>query len=161
MRKKLLFITKGGEDSDNGLNYVIELARTLKAGVAVMLVFPKQFGEIYENIMAAITFAEAGEHKTSLAMMEYQDESIRKEAEDQAMSIMKRCAAESIPISCHVTHDDPISAIRTFVKGRPSIEMVLISPNLSQKRKDLNLRKLLKQITKPVVTISMPQEANA
>lgn len=159
MRKELLFIMRGGEDRNDGLNYVLDLARILKAGVSVIMVFPKQIMETYEDIMTAVTFAEAGDHETSRAMMNQQAERIRKAAENQATDIIRRFKEASVPCSWHVTQDDPVSSIRNFLKSKPAIEMVLLSPNLSNRRKGFDLKKLLKQITRPVVTISKPVKA--
>ena len=38
MKEKLLFVAKGGEDCDKGFHYVLELAKTMNAGMAVLMV---------------------------------------------------------------------------------------------------------------------------
>ena len=54
---------------------------------------------------------------------------------------------------------DTITAIKDFLKNTPNIDMILLSPNLSENKKGIDLKKLLKNITKPIVTISRPAKA--
>ena len=64
MKEKLLFVTRGGKDCDNGFSYILELAKTLNAGIAMLLVYNKRTMETYEDVMAAVAFAEAGDLET-------------------------------------------------------------------------------------------------
>jgi len=50
-------------------------------------------------------------------------------------------------------------AIKDFLSNRSDIDMVLISPNLAGNKKIFDINKLLKNITKPIVTISRPLQA--
>ena len=43
----------------------------------------------------------------------------------------------------------------------PFIDMVLLSPNLAAGKKGIDFKKLLKNITKPVVAMSAPAKAGA
>lgn len=65
MKEKLLFVTRGGEDCDKGFSHVLELAKVLNAGVAVLMVYSKRAMESFEDVMAAAAFAEAGEFETA------------------------------------------------------------------------------------------------
>ncbi|MCK5426421.1 MAG: hypothetical protein KAJ34_01910 [Thermodesulfovibrionia bacterium] len=64
MRERLLFVTKGDKDYEDGFSYVIELAKSLRAGIAILMVYEKKFASVYEDAMTAAAFAEAGEFKT-------------------------------------------------------------------------------------------------
>ena len=68
-KEKLLFVTRGGEDCDNGFTYILELAKTLNAGIAMLMVYNKNVMQTYEDVMAAVAFAEAGEIESAREML--------------------------------------------------------------------------------------------
>ena len=57
MKEELLFVTNATNEWDEGFSYVLELAQTLKARIAVLMVQPKN---TYEEMMVAMTLAEGG-----------------------------------------------------------------------------------------------------
>ncbi len=161
MKEKLLFVTKGGEDSDSGFSYALELAKTLNKDISILMVYSKQIRNAYEDIMAAVAFAEAGDHETVKELLQKQEKEI-KEIEDRKIGeLTERCREVSVDITHQTAVGDPITAIKDFLENRPGIDMVLLSPNLSTNKKGIDLKKLLKNITKPIVTISRPAKAEA
>jgi len=159
MQEKILFVTKGGEDSDNGFAYAVELAKTLNAGIAVLMVYSKHAKESFEDVMAAVAFAEAGDIETVRRLMREQEEGIKKIAEKKIKEFIETCGKNSLSLVHHTAFDDTITAIKEYLKNRPFIDMVLLSPNLAAGKKGLDLKKLLKNITKPIVSISSLAEA--
>jgi hypothetical protein len=158
-KEKLLFVTKGGEDCDQGFTYIFELAKTLNAGVAMLMVYDRKMKESYEDVMSAVVFAEAGDVETVRELMQSQEKSIKKNAEKKIAEMNEKCRENSVPFTYQIVEGDAITAIKNFVKVRPEIDMVLLSPNLSVRKQGINLKKLIKNITKPVVTISKLAEA--
>jgi len=161
MKEKLLFVTKGGEDCDNGFTYILELAKTLKTGVAMLMVYNKRVLDTYEDVMAAVAFAEAGDLETVKELMQSQERVIKETAGKKIKEMTEKCRENSVPFTYQIAADDAITAIKDFVKNRPEIDMVLLSPNLSVSKKSIDLKKLLKNITKPIVSISVPAKAGA
>ena len=161
IKEKLLFVTKGGEDCDKGFTYILELAKTLNAGIAMLMVYNKRVMETYENVMAAVAFAEAGDLQTVKGLMQAQERVIKETAEKKINELTEKCRENSVPFTYQITADDTITAIKDFIKNRPEIDMVLLSPNLSARKKGVDLKKLLKNITKPIVSISVPAKAGA
>jgi len=161
MKERLLFVTKGGEDCDNGFPYVLDLAKVLKTGIVMLLVYDKRTMDSYEDTMAAVAFAEAGEPKTAKELMQEQEKKLRDAADGKINELAGRCKENSVPFMSEVTVNDAVAAIKNFLKDRPYIDMILLSPNLSVSKKGIDLKKLLRTITKPVVTISRPAEAGA
>ncbi len=156
MKEKLLFVTKGGADCDNGFTYILELAKTLNAGIAVLLVYNKRTMETYEDVMAAVAFAEAGDHETVKELMHKQEKEIKEIEDRKARELTERCREVFVDLTYQTAVGDPITAIKDFLKNKPNIDMILLSPNLSENKKGIDLKKLLKNITKPIVTISRP-----
>ena len=160
-KEKLLFVTRGGEDCDNGFTYILELAKTLNAGIAMLMVYNKNVMQTYEDVMAAVAFAEAGDLETVKNLMQTQERVIKETAGKKISALTEKCRENSVPFTYHIAADEAITAIKDFVKNRPEIDMVLLSPNLSVSKKGIDLKKLLKNITKPIVTISTPAKAGA
>ena len=160
-KEKLLFVTKGGEDCDNGFTYILELAKTLNAGIAMLMVYNKRVLDTYEDVMAAVAFAEAGDLETVKELMQSQERVIKETAGKKIKELTEKCRENSVPFTYQITADETITAIKNFVKTRPEIDMVLLSPNLSVSKKGIDLKKLLKNITKPIVSISVPAKAGA
>ena len=161
MKEKILFVTKGGENTDEGFSYVLELAKALNSGIAVLVVYPRQIMTSFEDIMSAAAFAEAGDFQTVRTLMEEQETEL-KESEEKKIKEMKVKAAEiSVGLIYKKVSGDVASAITDYLTERTGIEMVLLSPNLSKERKILDIRKLLKNISKPIVNITLPEKAGA
>jgi hypothetical protein len=154
MQEKILFVTKGGEDSDNGFSYAVELAKTLNTGIAVLMVYSKHAATVYEDVMAAVAFVEAGDTETVKSLMREQEEGIKKGADKKIKEFVGICEKNSLSLVHHTAFDDTVTAIKLFLKERPFIDMVLLSPNLSADRKGIDFKKLLKNITKPIVAVS-------
>ena len=161
MKEKILFVTKGGENTDEGFSYVLELAKALNSGIAVLVVYPRQIMTSFEDVMSAAAFAEAGDFQTVRTLMKEQETEL-KETEEKKIKEMKVKAAEiSVGLIYKTVSGDVASAITDYLKERTGIEMVLLSPNLSKERKILDIRKLLKNISKPIVNITLPEKAGA
>ena len=161
MKEKILFVTKGGENTDEGFSYVLELAKALNSGIAVLVVYPRQMMTSFEDVMSAAAFAEAGDFQTVRTLMEEQETEL-KESEEKKIKEMKVKAGEiSVGLIYKTASGDVASAITDYLKERTGIEMVLLSPNLSKERKILDIRKLLKNISKPIVNITLPEKAGA
>lgn len=161
MQEKILFVTKGGEDSDNGFAYAVELAKTLNAGIAVLMVYSRHARNTFEDVMAAVAFAEAGDTETVKKLMHEQEEGIKKITEKKIAEFIEICGKNSLSLVHHTAFDDTITAIKEFLKNRPFIDMVLLSPNLSADKKGIDFKKLLKNITKPIVAMSALAKAGA
>lgn len=161
MVEKILFVTRGGEGCDEGFSYVLELAKTLHSGIAVLMVYSKGMMETYEDVMAAVAFAEAGQLETVKELMNKQSREIKEIEEKKVRELAERCRENSLEFIYQAAVGDSIDAIKGFLKTRPGIDMVLLSPNLSENKKAIDFKKLLKNITKPVVTISRPAGAEA
>ncbi len=159
MKAKILFVTKGGEDCDEGFSYVLELAKSVNSGITVLVVYPKNMMNAFEDVMAAAAFAEAGDFKTVKSLMDDQERLLRETEIKKLTEMAERSRAASIALTHTVAEGDALTVIRDFLKDRPGIDMVLLSPALSENRKAVDIRKLIKNISKPIVNISRPLKA--
>ena len=159
MKDRILFVTKGGEQCNEGFAYVLELAKTLNASVEALIMRPPHLAEDFEDIMAAAAFAEAGDLKTMKEIMECEQRTCREKLESRINELSKSAREVSVDIFCHAADGDEATAIKAILKEKPNIDMVLLSPSLSGKKKPIDVRKLLKNISKPIVHISKPATA--
>jgi len=152
MRKKeLLFVTYYDENFGEGLPYAFNLAKMLNEGITILFIYKKKIAKKFENLMTAITFAEANELKTARQIMEeghVEDEKI--------VSLLKKVNREGINVDFFTKEEDLLPAIKNFLSQRTAIDMVLLSPSVSNngqvKAKELN--RLVKITSRPIITMA-------
>ena len=109
-KEKLLFVTKGGEDCDNGFTYILELAKTLNAGIAMLMVYNKRVLDTYEDVMAAVAFAEAGDLETVKELMQTQERVIKETAEKKIGEMTEKCRENSVSFTYQIAAGDALLA---------------------------------------------------
>ena len=161
MKEKILFVTKGGERADEGFPYALELAKALNSGVALLVLYPRQMMATFEEVMSAAAFAEAGDFATVRKLMDEQETELHELRERKIREMKAKAGQVSVTLSYKFATGDIAAAITEYLKERTAIEMVLLSPDLAKERKILDLRKLLRNIAKPIINISLPDKAEA
>jgi len=158
MNDKVLFVTRGGEECDEGFSYVLELAKTLGAGIEVLIIYPSRMTNSFDDIMMAATYAEAGDLKTIKAMVDEEQNKFKElvARKISALTLISRSQDPKVDLICHSADGDLTATIKNHLKNRPYIDMVLLSPSLAENKKSFDIKKLLKNISKPIVNISRP-----
>lgn len=154
MRKKqLLFVTYYDENFGEGLSYAFNLAKVLNEGITILLIYRRRITERFENLMAAITFAEVNEDKTARQIM---TESLTKDK--KIVPLLKKFTREGINVDVCTEKTDVLSAVINFFRQKVAVDMVLLSPsvtdNANMKTRELN--RLVKTISRPLVTMAKP-----
>ena len=155
-KRQLLFVTYRDENLEEGVSYAIELAKAMYEDITLLLV-QKQSGLMakFENLMTAVTCAEAGEHDTARQIMT-EGPGLQKVYEKELDAIVRRCLAEGIQANVHSTGLDAISGIRKFLKEHEGIDKVVLSPAITEAgnvtSKDLN--RLVRTASRPIVTMT-------
>ncbi len=161
MKEKILFVTKGGENCDEGFSYALELAKALNSGIALLMVYPRQMLISFEDVMSAAAFAEAGDFNNVKKLMDSQERDLM-ETDNRKIGEMSEKAREiAVGLMHRVASGDTTAAIKDYLKNSPGVDMVLLSPTLAGNKKILDLKKLMKNISKPIVNITMPARAEA
>lgn len=161
MKEKLLFVTKGGENCDEGFSYVLELAKTLRTDIIALVIYPSETVTSFEDAMVTVAFAEAGDFNTVKTLMDEQIASLKAASAASMDAAAQRCREASVGLIREEVQGDTMSSIRDILKKRRSIDMVLISPTLSSNRRVADIKKLIKHISKPIVAISRQAGAEA
>lgn len=152
MRKKqLLFVAYYDENFGEVLPYALNLAKMLNEGITILLMYKKRIAERFESLMTAITFAEAGEDKTARNLMK---EKIAKDK--KIVSLLEKFTQKDVNIDVCAEKADVISAIRDFLRRRVAVDMVLLSPSVTDSGniKSRELDRLVKTTSRPIVTIA-------
>lgn len=158
MKKKLLFTTYRDQSLDQGFSYAIELAKTMDKDLAILLV-KKNGISPFDNLMSAMTFAQAGEHE---AAREFISPADKEKVDEKLSSIAEKCSGAGIELVTYDSQKEALPAIEDFLRQRDGIEMVLLAPNITRNGSvsDRKLKKLLSLSPRPVVKISQGASAN-
>jgi hypothetical protein len=159
MKGRVLFVTKGEDENfSEGFDYAADLAKLRSGGVIVLFSFNERgFFKKFEDEIGASAFAESGEAETA---KEYISEDKIKLNENSAQKIRLlrngRSGKEDAITDFHAIRGRVTSAITRILEDHPSIEIVIMSPTLTKKDRGGQIKKLLKKIPRPVVTMSRP-----
>jgi arginine/ornithine N-succinyltransferase beta subunit len=151
MKRNLLFVSYRDSDFGHDLSYALDLAKITDKGMAILLVNRKRLTDKFEEMMAAVTFAEAGEQDAALEIMQ------SSEAEDGLKSMLeKKCRESGMAASVYSALHDAVSSLRDFLKQNNTIDMVLLSPSITENGEISSkvLKRLLKTASRPIVTMT-------
>ncbi|MBI5408307.1 MAG: hypothetical protein HZA14_02970 [Nitrospirae bacterium] len=149
MRKQILFVTYQNEDFDEGLSYAIDLARTMNKDLTILMTQKKSLFKKFEELMTAVTFAEAGEHDTAR-------EILSGKIDDRLNTLMDKYQNTGVVTRVYAVTSDAISATKDFLKQKNSVDMVLLSPCITSNGNITSsaLQKLVRTASRPIVTMS-------
>ena len=69
----ILFATKAGNESMEGFTYALELARSLRTGLGMLIIRQSRLSGALEEAMMAATFAEAGDIATAREILQSEE----------------------------------------------------------------------------------------
>jgi hypothetical protein len=155
-KRQLLFVTYRDENLEEGASYAIELAKAMYEDITLLLVRKKHnLMDKFENLMTAVTFAEAGEHDTARQITAGDPDSAGK-SKAVVARLTQKCAKEGIALQVRDTDQDAVSGIRTYLKNHTGIDKVVLSPVITEAgnvtSKDLN--RLVRTSSRPIVTMT-------
>jgi hypothetical protein len=158
MKRNLLFVSYRDGDFGHDLSYALDLAKMTDKGMSILLVNKKRLADKFEDMMAAVTFAEAGEHDTAKEIM------TASEAKDDLTSMLeKKCQESGMAASVYNALHDADASLRKYLKQDNSIDMVILSPSITENGEisSKDLKRLLKIGSRPIVTMTRQAVATA
>jgi hypothetical protein len=154
--KQLLFVTYHDEKSEEGLSYAVDLARTMNDGVEILLIYKRKVLDQFEDVMTAVTFAESNEHKTARELISDDLKAKNEDLEKKMAHMAEKCRNAGIPVVVSTAAMDAVSAIKNILRENPKIDLVLLSPSITNDghitAKMLN--RLVKTASRPIVTMA-------
>jgi hypothetical protein len=115
----------------------------------------------YGDVMAAVAFAEAGDEKTARELAVAEAEELAAEDSARLRRLELQCRQQGIDCSCRTEVGDAIELMNTVMQKESGITMGLLSPCVSEGRKGSELKRLIRSVMKPVVTIMRPADKPA
>jgi len=152
-REHMLFVTYQNSDIEEGLAYVIELAKALSEDIVVLLVHKKDtLSKKFEDMLTAATFAEAGDHKTAAELVASDDLKIHRNYRE----LVLRANKSGLLLRVEKSNQDLIPGIRSYVKKHPSVEKVVLSPAVTESEAltTRDLSALVRTACRPLVTMT-------
>ncbi len=155
-RKQLLFVAYHDEGFDEGLSYALDLARTMNDTITVLMIYKRKAMERFEDMMAAVTFAEANEHKTARELIKEDYERNNEDYERKIAGLKERCAQAGVTADVSFAVMDVLSAVRNFLRHCTGVDMVLLSPGITNDGRvtSKELNRLVKIASRPIVTMA-------
>jgi hypothetical protein len=151
MKRNLLFVSYRDGDFGQDLSYALDLAKMTDKGMAILLVKRKRLADKFGDMMAAVAFAEAGEHDAAVEIMK------ASEVEDGLKSMLeKKCRESGTAASVYSALHDAVSSLRDFLKQNKTIDMILLSPSITENGEisSKELKRLLRTASRPIVTMT-------
>jgi hypothetical protein len=156
MKKKLLFVTYFDEHPDSGLSYVIELAKVMKEDLTIFLLRKKMLSRKFDDLMTAVTFAEAGEQETARQSIADAPKRADEKTDKKIDSLLGKCEESGIKVDIYSSKADAVSTIENYFKHRNGIDIVLLGPNVTDycNFSGRTLKRLSDTVARPIVTIA-------
>lgn len=145
------------ENLEDGLPYAIELTRIMQKALSILIIYRRKVIERFEDFMIATTFAETSEFKTAKELITNDLRGRGIDYEERLRSIQERCNSVGVDfLGVNTSSENILSAIGNLTKGDSSIEMVLLSPSITQDGhiSAKELQRLVKEISRPIVTMA-------
>ncbi len=154
--KQILFVTYHDENFEDGLSYAIELAKTMKNGIEILMVYKRKVLEKFDDVMTAVTFAESHEHKTARELISDDYRAHDRDFEKSLATLREKCEKGGVFVGVSTAAADIVGAIKNILKQNNRIDMVLLSPSVTSDGRitSRELNKLVKTASRPVVTMS-------
>jgi len=154
--RQLLFVTYHDENLEDGLSYAVDLAKTMNDGIEILLIYKRKVLEKFEDMMTAVTFAEADMHRTAREMISEDYKEKDQDYERKIDLLKERCRKSGIAVGISTAATDAVSAIKNILRQNTRIDMVLLSPSITGDGNVTSkaLNKLVKTASRPVVTMA-------
>lgn len=156
MKHKLLFVTYKDNHEDEGLSYVIELAKTLNKDLTIFLIWKRRLSKKIEEVLTAATFAEADEHETARQMITADHGKGNGKGDPKLEPFVGKCHESGIEVDIQSFQQDVFPTLKSYFKRRNGIDIVLLGPNVAGAGNITTgeLKRLANTISRPIVTIA-------
>lgn len=156
-RKQLLFVTYHDENCEEGLSYAVDLAKVMNNCISLLMIFKrKKAMEKFGDMMTVVTYAQANDYKTAREMIKEDFESKNESYEERLNQLADKCKLAGVEVDISTASSDAVSAIKNLLRQNTSIDMVLLSPNITKDNhitvRDLN--RLVRTAARPIVTMA-------
>ena len=141
------------EDFDEGLSYAVDLAKAMNEDLTILMAKKRSLMRRFEDLMTAVTFAEAGEHETAQQIL---SDKMGLQSKNKLNQFLEKCQNEGIATQVYTVDLDALSAIKDFLKEKNTVDMVLLSPSVIENGNitSRDLQRLVRTASRPIVTMA-------
>ena len=156
-KRQVLFVTHCDNNLAEGVSYAIELAKAMDEDIMLLFVpkRPNHIGKL-ENLMTAVTFAEAGEHTTARQIATEDSRGMEEGCDKELAAVVEKCLNEGIHTSVHTSALDAISGTRKLLREYRDIDKVVLSPAITAAENvtSKDMSRLVRIASRPIVTMT-------
>jgi len=156
-KRQLLFVTYLDENPDEGIAYVIELAKAMQEDIVLLGVQKKEtLNSKFDDLMTGVTFAEAGEHETAQKVLSGGAGMTGAAHAAMITELIVKASSVGVHLSAEQVERDVVSGIRVFLKDHSGIDKVVLSPAVTEGEmlSTRDLSRLVRTASRPVVTMT-------
>ncbi len=156
-KRQLLFVTYQDEHLDEGLPYAIELAKAMNEDIVLLLV-PKQdtLSKKFEDLMAGVAFAEAGEHGTAQEMAAGSSRASSIDHRGKITELVLKCSQAGVRLDVGESAQGVVASIQAYLRQNAGVDKVVLGPSVTESEvlstRDLN--RLVRTASRPIVTMT-------
>ncbi len=156
-KRQLLFVTYRDAPLDDGLSYAIELAKAMAEDIVLLTVQKKDsLARKFEDLMAGVAFAEAGEHETARELTAPGNGSAKAKLNGRFTEMVLKASKDGVHLSAESTEKGVLAGVMSFVRRNAGVDKVVLSPSVTESEvltsRDLN--RLVRSASRPVVTMT-------
>jgi len=154
--KQLLFVAYHDDNLEDSISYAAELAKTMKDGIEILLLYKRKVIEKVEDMMTAIAFAEEGEHKTARELISDDYRNKNEDYEKKMEELKDSCRRSGVNADVSIASMHPLSAIKNILRQNSKIDMVVLSPSITNGGTVTSkvLNRLARTASRPIVTMA-------
>jgi hypothetical protein len=150
MKKQILFVTNQNDDIEDAFSYSVDLAKAMDEVITVLIVSRKKLLDKFNDVMAAVAFAEADNHKTARDILA--EGNVRNSVGD----CLKRFKDAGVSIKVLKSTKSALPAVTDLLKQDINVDMVLLSPGITSNGEVTakELQRLVKTASRRIVTMA-------
>jgi hypothetical protein len=150
MKKQILFVTNESDDIEDAFSYSVDLAKAMDEVITVLIISKKKLIDKFNDVMAAVTFAEADDSETARDIL------AEGKAQNSVEGCLKKFKNAGVSIKVLKSTKGALPAMTDLLKKNNNVDMVLLSPGITSNGEVTarELHRLVRTASRRIVTMA-------